>query len=234
MLELIGGLRAAVIAAADVIVAREKDGSFLERALRDALASLLPGARIEQRLTLAAWTGRLGGVDVVYRPSAAHPRVGIETKVWDVADSLFDVLKLAAATQNGDLGAGYAVVAGRASDWQSPSAIRDMSTAAADTVRAWETSGLLRAEAPRWSRTWARSSARPVALPARWPPSPSPCHTSRATRSASPAFRPPAPTSSPSARTGKSAGLDTGRRNRDQLAAREAHDIGGPSAEAAQ
>jgi hypothetical protein len=168
MLEVLGGLRTAVIAAADVIVARGKDGSFLERTLRDALASLLPGACIEQRLTLAAWTGQLGGVDVVYRPSPARPRVGIETKVWDVADSLFDVLKLAAATQNGDLGAGYAVIAGRTRDWQSPSAIREMSRAAALAVTAWETGQLLRGEAPRWSRTWARSSARPRTLPARF------------------------------------------------------------------
>jgi hypothetical protein len=164
MIEQIIELRTAVVAAATLVVAREKDGSFLEKTLRDALAAQLPRARTEVRLNLARWTGRLGGVDVVYVNNDGR-RVGVETKVWDVADSLFDIFKLAVAAQRGALATGVAVIAGRTRDWDAPSAIRDMSTAAPSTRATWATTELLRSDARSWTRIWSRSSARPQALP---------------------------------------------------------------------
>lgn len=93
-------IAAAVYEAIQDIRARAQDGSFLERTLRDALASVLPGAgRIEQPLRLSGWKATLGGVDVMFDPYGSSLPVGIETKVWDVSDALFDVLKLASGTQ---------------------------------------------------------------------------------------------------------------------------------------
>jgi hypothetical protein len=104
LMEELHTLQTALPLAAGEIVARESDGSFLEKTLRDALATRLPRARTEQSLRLdqKLWPGRLGGVDVLYVPDS-DARVGVETKVWDVSDALYDVFKLAAATSAGRL-----------------------------------------------------------------------------------------------------------------------------------
>lgn len=162
----IRGLREAVVTAADLIEARAKDGSFLERTLRDALVDGLEEARPEVRLTIDSWLGRLGGVDVVYKPSSTGGPLGVETKVWDVSDSLFDVLKLAAATQQHLLAAGFVVAAGRRNDWRAPSVVRVMSLGGHDAPQSWSTVDLLRREDSHWPRIWSRSSARPQAVPA--------------------------------------------------------------------
>jgi hypothetical protein len=159
-------VRAAVVAAAVLVIAREKDGSFLERTLRDALARCLPGVtRTEQRIALTDWTGRLGGVDVVYRQHARTAWVGIETKVWDVEDSLFDLFKLAAGIQHGDLAGGCSVIAGRPRDWRGSGPVCAMARGAqAD----WQTAKVLAEEETRWAGIWARCPARPLALPAQF------------------------------------------------------------------
>jgi hypothetical protein len=167
MRELTGDLRAAVIGAAEVIIGREKAESFLEHTLRDALAERLPAASTEQRLPPALWGQRLGGVDVVYQPHNSSLPVGVETKVWEVADSLYDLFKLAAATQEAVLSAGYVVVAARVRDWQVPSLIRDMSETAREVLIDWHTDELLRADSGNWSRIWRRTAVLPKALPAR-------------------------------------------------------------------
>jgi hypothetical protein len=129
--ELLAGrlptLHAATVFAAGRIVARPADGSFLEKTLRDGLAAQLPRAATEQPLNLdrRVWADRLGGVDVLYIDEKT--RIGVETKVWDVADSLYDIFKLAAGTQRETIAIGYCVIAGRARDWRAPSAIREMS-----------------------------------------------------------------------------------------------------------
>ncbi len=107
--------------------ARE-EGSFLEKTLRDALAGQLPRASTEHPLNLdqALWPGRLGGVDVLYVPDDGT-HVGVETKVWDVPESLYDIFKLAAATQSGRLAMGFCVIAGRSRDWRAATAISQMS-----------------------------------------------------------------------------------------------------------
>lgn len=167
MRDLVGDLRAAVIGAAAVVVGREEAEGFLERTLQDALAERLPAARTGQRLTLALFGPRLGGVDIVYQPRDSSLPVGVETKVWDLADSLYDLFKLAAATQEGALGAGYAVIAARARDWQPPSAIRDMSVTPPEMLMDWDTDELLRGDSRNWSRIWGRTAVQPKALPAR-------------------------------------------------------------------
>jgi hypothetical protein len=130
-------LHEATVAAARVIVARPKDGSFLEKTLRDGLAARLPRSSTEQPLNLDSrvWPGRLGGVDVLYVD--ADEQVGVETKVWDVADSLYDIFKLAAATQAGALVAGFCVIAGRSRDWRARSAIREMTHRTPGTPAEW-------------------------------------------------------------------------------------------------
>ena len=162
----VGALRAAAARAAEDIIARDSDGGFLERVLRDALAAKLPNARTEQplNLDLAVWPGRLGGVDVLYDGDGGT-RIGVETKVWDVADSLYDLVKLAAGTQRGTIVAGFCVVAGRTRDWRLPSAIRDLSVAPLSKPVDREVATLLRDDRDGWSRIWSRTAIRPAAVP---------------------------------------------------------------------
>jgi hypothetical protein len=167
LITLIGALRAAAAHAADDIITRDSGRGFLESVLRDALAVRLPNARTEQPLNLdpAVWPGRLGGVDVLYGDDGA--RIGVETKVWDVADSLYDLLKLAAGTQRGTIVAGCCVVAGRTRDWRSPSAIRDLSVAPLGKATDRDVATLLRDDRHGWAHIWSRTAIRPAAVPAR-------------------------------------------------------------------
>lgn len=148
-------IRAAVVACAGEIAGREKDGSFLEATLRDALAQQLAGeSAVERRLGLSHWPPELGGVDIVADLHRDGERVGIETKVWDVEDALFDLFKLAAGSQQGKLRMGYLVIAARARDWERQSVVSAMSVIAhpARLWSTWSTAGLLTAEATDWAR----------------------------------------------------------------------------------
>jgi hypothetical protein len=164
--ELLAGrlptLHAATVFAARRIVARPADGSFLEKTLRDGLAAQLPRAATEQPLNLdrRVWAGRLGGVDVLYIDEKT--RIGVETKVWDVADSLYDIVKLAAGTQRGTIAVGYCVIAGRARDWRAPSAIGEMSNTPVGATVEWMTADVLRDHAREWARIWKRTAIRPT------------------------------------------------------------------------
>lgn len=160
-------LHTATVAAAAGVIARPTDGSFLEKTLRDALAAQLPRAATEQPLNLdrGVWAGRLGGVDVLY--THEKMRIGVETKVWDVADSLYDIFKLAAGTQRGTIAIGYCVIAGRTRDWRAASAIRDMSEAPAGVTVEWTTVNVLRDHAQEWARIWRRTAIRPTEIPDR-------------------------------------------------------------------
>jgi hypothetical protein len=163
----LAALRAVAVRAADDIVARSSDGSFLERVLRDALASRLENGRTEQSLGLdgGLWPGRLGGVDVLYVERDGS-RVGVETKVWDVADSLYDLIKLAAGTQRGTIVSGFCVVAGRTRDWRSISAIRALSVAPHGAAIRRDVAAMLRDHRSEWARIWSRAGIRPTAVPA--------------------------------------------------------------------
>jgi hypothetical protein len=158
-----------VVAAAAEVRGREKDGSFLERTLRDALAQHLPGkVATEQPLGLPSWSPGLGGVDIICDPQGRGEPIGIETKVWDVEDALFDLLKLAAGTQQAVLKMGYSVIAARPRDWQRRGVVSMMSCDAhpACLSTTWVTADVLTVEAKDWGRIWQRSSARPQAPPA--------------------------------------------------------------------
>jgi hypothetical protein len=161
-------LRTATMRSAGDIIARETDGSFLEKTLRDALAAQLPRAGTEHPLSLdrALWPGRLGGVDILY-VTDDDTRVGVETKVWDVADSLYDIFKLAAGTQSGKLTVGLCAVAGRGRDWRVASAVRDMSATTAGACIEWDIATVLRDHQRDWERIWTRTAIRPVEIPKR-------------------------------------------------------------------
>lgn len=160
-------LHVATSAAAADIVARATDGSFLERTLRDGLAAQLPGSGTEQPLGLdrSVWAGRLGGVDVLYVDETM--RIGVETKVWDVRDSLYDLLKLAAGTQRKTIAIGFCVIAGRARDWRAASAVREISRAPSGATVEWTTADLLRDHSADWARIWTRTAIRPAEVLAR-------------------------------------------------------------------
>ena len=168
LITLVGALRAAAAHAADDIITRDSGRGFLESVLRDALAARLPNARTEQPLNLdpTVWPGRLGGVDVIYDGDVGT-RIGVETKVWDVTDSLYDLLKLAAGTQHGTIEAGFCVVAGRTRDWRSPGAIRDLSVAPPGKAADRDVAPLLRDDRHGWAHIWSRTAIRPAAVPAR-------------------------------------------------------------------
>jgi hypothetical protein len=167
LLEQLDVVQAATALAADDIVGRDKDGSFLEKTLRDALAARLPNAQTEYPLNLdhEQWPDRLGGVDVLYIGDSGA-RIGVETKVW-VADSLYDIFKLAAGTQIRRLAAGFCVIAGRSRDWRAASAIRDMSDTTTHMSVEREVATVLRNDEREWTSIWSRTAIRLIALPTR-------------------------------------------------------------------
>jgi hypothetical protein len=72
-------------------------------------------SRQRTRFHLAGFDPDPYGVDIEWVVDGAP--VGIETKVTDVLDSLFDVVKLATAVGEGKLAAGFCAVAATPSQW---------------------------------------------------------------------------------------------------------------------
>lgn len=161
-------LNAAVRTAASGIAERESDGSFLEEALRTALEAALPQTvRREQKLGMTSWPKNLGGVDLLWHPTHTKVRVGIETKVTDVQDSLYDIFKLAGGIAEGAIDIGAVVVAGTERNWASGGLVAAMTQPLPPGAQGvlWSTRDVLQNESDTWSRTWSKSAARPIALP---------------------------------------------------------------------
>lgn len=88
--------------------------------------------------------------------------------MWDVADSLYDIFKLAAGTQRETIAIGYCVIAGRhprLADAPARSA-RCPQTPIGATAE-WTTADVLRDHAQEWARIWKRTAIRPTEIPAR-------------------------------------------------------------------
>lgn len=120
MREVLAMLTAAAQQGATDVQARASDGSFLESTLEAAIADGLPGqtsrAQQRRRFPLAGYAPPPYGVDIEWTLDA-DVKVGIETKVADVPDSLFDVVKLATAVAHGHFAVGFCAVAATMPQW---------------------------------------------------------------------------------------------------------------------
>ena len=165
---------AAAIAALGLRRRPDKEAPFLERDLRDGLVAAL-GATREQRLPISGWSQTLGGTDV-FVPGAAVPELeperstGIETKVWSINEVLYDLLKLAALCQQGDLGVGYAVVAARHRDWSADAGrggvISQMSSGTPEPMTS-PSAGLIGSEGLHWRKMIEKTNVKPAWVPGR-------------------------------------------------------------------
>jgi hypothetical protein len=167
-------VRAATETAASRLTARpDKQAPFLEASLRDELVSALGGRR-EQRIRIQGWSQTLGGVDV-FVPGIDAPGLapdestGIETKVWSIDQVLYDMLKLAAICQQGDLGIGYVVVAARHRDWAADFARHGVISQMSEVHGpcSWDTSQAISAEGDHWYRMVQTTNIKPAWVPAR-------------------------------------------------------------------
>jgi hypothetical protein len=107
--------------------------SFLESTLEDALVQHLPPTaetdQSRRRLALEGFEPRPNGVDIDWQH--ASTRAGVETKVSDVLDSLFDVVKLATAIAHGHFDQGYCAIAADADHWARGGVVSQMCRAPA-------------------------------------------------------------------------------------------------------
>jgi hypothetical protein len=145
----------------------------LEADLRNGLVTALGGSQ-EKKIRIQDWSETLGGVDV-FVPGVAilgspPDSTGIETRVWSTDQVLYDMLKLAAMCQQGDLGIGYVVVAARKRDWAADlargGAISQMS-APTTTPRTWSTTTPIKAEGDYWRKMVEKTPVKPAWVPAR-------------------------------------------------------------------
>jgi hypothetical protein len=169
MASISNALHTAVQTAVSDIAERATDGSFLEETLRTALQTALPPEVLrEQKLGMTRWPANLGGVDLLWRTTRPPlVRVGIETKVTDVEDSLYDLLKLVGAVSEGAIHMGALVIAGTERNWARGGVMADMTqpgpAGASGTV--WATRDVLGQASEAWSKIWSKSAAKPRALP---------------------------------------------------------------------
>jgi hypothetical protein len=140
--------------------------SFLEATLEAAIVRDLPGvaeiAQQRRRFEIPGFDPRPYGVDIDWRCDSVH--AGIEIKVWDVQDSLFDVIKLASAIFHQRLDEGFCAVAGRARDWSAGNPVCVMTAAPAGAWQAWDVEQLLAAPAVR-NAVLVAAGPRPSKVP---------------------------------------------------------------------
>src|SRR4051812_7741742 len=105
--------------------------SFREAALESAIAEQLPGqvqlTQQRRRFEIPGFDPYPYGVDIDWRDDGVH--AGIEAKIWDVGDSLFDVVKLTTAIFHRRLDEGFCAVAALASHWAAGNAFCAMTAA---------------------------------------------------------------------------------------------------------
>lgn len=160
-----------VIARTDELLARWRGAksfleSYLERTIVAAIdAETSAEARLtgQNRIEVPGWDRKLGGFDL--RVALGERELLIETKVDDVEDTLWDLLKLAAGLGLAEVAAGYLVVAAKKQRWSSQDDCVELFHR--NGTRRWKTSEIVR----RWSRAWGRlvgphgGAARPLVLP---------------------------------------------------------------------
>lgn len=119
--------------------------SFLEATLEVAIARHLPGqtelAQQRQRWAVPGFEPHPYGVDIDWLHEGVH--AGVEVKVCDAIDSLFDVVKLATAMAHGLLDAGFCAVAADAPHWARGGAFTTLATAPAGRWSRWPVQQLL-------------------------------------------------------------------------------------------
>ena len=160
-------LVAAARAGAAEIKERPADRSFLESTLEDALVRHLPGTtstgQSRTRFALEGFEPHPYGVDIDWTHAGMH--AGVETKVSDTLDSLFDVVKLTTAIARGHFEEGYCAVAATASQWARGVAFSAMTEASPGAWREAAVQELLAHPAAR-KAVLVATGPRPHTVPA--------------------------------------------------------------------
>lgn len=134
--------------------------------LEGALAQHLPGqtelAQQRRRWPVEGFDPYPYGVDIDWRHGGVHG--GIEVKVSDAIDSLFDVLKLATALAHGHLDEGYCAVAADAVHWSRGGTVTTMTGAPEGEWRRWPVEQLLAARRDR-DAVLVTKGPRPYTVP---------------------------------------------------------------------
>ena len=142
--------------------------SFLESELEDVLVRHLPGQttarQSKRRVPLEGYEPYPYGVDLDW--THTHTRVGIETKVSDALDSLFDVVKLATAIAHGQFSEGYSAVAADVRHWSDGGVFTEMAAGPIGEWRGWSVAELLEGPAARRA-VLVKTGPRPHTVPAR-------------------------------------------------------------------
>ncbi len=156
---------AAAAIAATKVHARPRDGSFLEATLETALVACLPGeARTDQqrrRFDLSGYEPFPFGVDIDWSPRNGVS-VGLEVKVTDVLDALFDAVKLATAVAQSRLVIGICAIAATETQWSRGGPVTAMA-ADAGAWKPWTTQELL--AGPAKAAVLVERGPRPVHVP---------------------------------------------------------------------
>lgn len=165
--ELLTELAKAAERGAPEIAARPSDGSFLESTLESAIAGHLPGvvstSQQRRRFPVPGFHPAPYGADIEWMLDGT--RNGIEVKVSDVVDSLFDVLKLATAVAHGIFTLGFCAVAATEGRWSRGDPVTAMFEAERGVLCDWPVAELL-SGAGR-DAVMVASGPRPNLVPAR-------------------------------------------------------------------
>lgn len=142
--------------------------SFLESTLEGAIARHLPGqmelSQQRRRWTVEGFDPCPYGVDIDWRHDGVH--AGVEVKVSDVIDSLFDVVKIATALAHRELDEGYCAVAADAEHWDRGGTFTTMTRAPESEWRSWSVDELLAMPRDR-NAVLVAKGPRPETVPAR-------------------------------------------------------------------
>ncbi len=169
MTEAFAGFVAAAQAAAPEIEERPGDRlrSFLEATLEGAIARHLPGrtelGQQRRRWPVQGFEPYPLGVDIDWRHDGVH--AGIEVKVSDAIDSLFDVVKLATALARAQLAEGCCAVAADDAHWARGGPFTEMCDSPVGTWERWSVEQLLAAPAAR-KAVLVATAPRPRTVPA--------------------------------------------------------------------
>jgi hypothetical protein len=154
-------------------LAEHAGGSFLEKyleaALKAALVELVPAISVSatghSRVSVPNWQPKMGGFDLRVRLSdQPEGEALVETKVWDVEQTLWDLFKLAAGLTMPGVGAAYLVLARHGHRWQDGECVELFAEGAGP--RRWTSGTFFEDWKAAWTELLGGGTARPLSAPA--------------------------------------------------------------------